>query len=106
MENTTKSWTPHDKPGLFPEPPVICPQPTHIVHFNFWVGDQVTVNGMDWTGLITAAAVNHTGGKMYLVDRGKDEKWIAENFLIPNYGPFYRGGQGPLPPAAEPKEED
>jgi len=50
-------------------------------YFKFAIGDPITAIGMNFTGVIIWAAVNQTGGYMYLIDNGKTEKWLGESFL-------------------------
>lgn len=54
------------------------------VHFKFNIGDPVIVKGMNISGLVITAAVNHTGGKMYEISNGDKTRWVAESFLTIN----------------------
>ena len=86
-----------------PYPEDYCYQKGLIAHFRFNIGDPVQVRGLEYSGIIVAAAVNHTGGLMYSVDNGNREKWLSEGFLRLNrpIGP-------PPPPGPQPlrqKEE-
>ena len=67
-------------PGPYPPPPPPLPNKL-TAYFKFAIGSLVQVLGMNFSGVIIWAAVNQTGGYMYLVDDGETEKWLAESFL-------------------------
>jgi hypothetical protein len=81
-------------PNTFPPPP-----PDHYeVVFKHWPGDKVNVEGL-FEGIVTACAVNNTGGNVVLIDNGYDARWYPEIVVRPVHyhpqpyppGPLYRG---------------
>lgn len=62
-------------PNTFPPP-----FERHEVTFKYWPGDKVNIEGL-FEGVVTAVAINSTGGKVILVDNGQRARWYAETIV-------------------------
>lgn len=75
-------------PNTFPRPLL-----KHDVAFTYWPGDKVNVEGL-FEGVVTACAINNTGGKVVLVDNGQRARWYAETVVRPVH--YHPKPPGPL----------
>jgi hypothetical protein len=66
------------------------------VTFKFWPGDKVNVEGL-FEGVVTACAINSTGGKVTLVDNGRMSRWYAESVVRSVYYHTQLGKDEPKP---------
>lgn len=74
-------------PNIYPPP-----YSDHQANFMFWPGDRVIVPSFV-EGVVTAVAVNSTGGHVVLIDNGLTSRWYAESMVQHPYM-YFNAGEG------------